>query len=122
MKKLVIIVISFLLTGCFPFLYREPFEIYSYASWVDAETEEEVTNEDFRFCDDKAIFEVMGIVVDTEEVIRTGNFDKTYPPLGKCLYEMGYVYKVKHPILYCANRPEICKAYRDYIRRDFFSE
>lgn len=119
MKKLMLSFLVLCLSGCSLLFYRG--EIEHYASWINAKTNKRVTNKNFKFCNEKAIFEVIGRA-GVDDDLSSEEFYKTFPILGKCLYEKGYVFKVKHPIVYCYNKPKICKAYRDYMKIDFFAE
>ncbi|ARU64414.1 hypothetical protein FWK45_02325 [Histophilus somni] len=123
MNKLMVIFLILFLSGCSLIFYREPYTLNRYADWVNANTNESVSNDDFGFCYSKAKSEVMGRPVNEDEDIGgLDNYYKTYPILGKCLYEKGYRFKVKHFIVYCYNKPRECKAYRNYMKLDFDTE
>lgn len=122
MSKLVTFFLILFLSGCSIVFFRDSYILNRYSDWVNVNTNEPVSNDDFEFCYSKAKFEVMGRVVNEDEDIGLDNYYKTYPFLGKCLYEKGYRFKVKHFIVYCYNRPRECKAYKNYMKLDFDTE
>ncbi len=114
MRKIyIILLITLFLSGCSFFLFRESYTLNKYAGWINAKTKQEVSDEDFSYCNKKAVRQITGR--DSYENLSLDEFYKTYPILGKCLYERGYVFQVKS-IVYCYNRQEECQAYKNYIR------
>ncbi|MBV7387488.1 hypothetical protein KRX11_02360 [Pasteurellaceae bacterium TAE3-ERU1] len=112
-------ILVFVLSGCSILFYREPYTLYRYAEWVNADTNEPVSNKDFGFCYNKGRTEIMGREVNEDLDIGLDDTYKAYPIRGKCLYDKGYVFKVRHFIVYCYHNKEECSAYKNYMRLDF---
>ncbi|QEH18409.1 hypothetical protein [Histophilus somni] len=87
------------------------------AKWVHRVTGEDVSTEILVRCSDYASLSIIGrrpdhnIVIDREYI---NNLDKINRIKGKCLYENGFIFKVKMFSVYCYRLEEVCNAYNEY--------
>lgn len=86
------------------------------AKWVHRITGEDASEALLGKCADYASFSVIKRkpnpnIVDKEYL---NNLDRIYDIEGKCLYENGFVFKVRMFSAYCYGLEEVCNAYDKY--------
>lgn len=88
------------------------------AKWIHRVTGEEASTELLVKCSNYASFTVIGRISrpdpDRIDDKYINNLDKIYDIKGKCLYENGFIFKVRMFSPYCYELENICKAYDKY--------
>lgn len=114
MNKLNILFVFFL-TGCSLFWFRESYTLDTMSSWIHFKTNEEVPNNIYKDCLQRAMDQVMGKKDSKIDGLSLKQLKETDPILGQCLYDREYRFFIKGSgLVYCANRPEECEAFSKY--------
>lgn len=105
----------FLVSGCSIIFFREDYQLKDEAGWFNQITGKEAENSVYKLCNDMSAENVKkGAKL---EELSPAEFDRTYPFFGKCMYEKGYVFKIKgFDFIYCNNKPRECDIYSKYRR------
>ncbi|STO55032.1 Uncharacterised protein [Canicola haemoglobinophilus] len=85
--------------------------------WVHYKTKERPSVALARFCSNQADLKVLGRY-ETFEYDPEASSKRVdlYKEEGKCLFENGFVFKVKFFSPYCNQLSDVCEGYKEYLR------